>query len=111
MRILLDNCVDIHAKTLFPGHAVAHVLDRAWDSLVNGTLLATAAAAGFRALVTVDKNLRYQQNLEQLPLTVIELDVPKRLFQNGSPRDLSRVQTSMAAARSWRAWKCVPQRS
>ena len=77
MKLLLDNCVDIHAKTLFGGHTVEHVLDRGWDALGNGRLLAATAAVGFDALVTVDKNLRYQQNLEQLPLTVIELDVFK----------------------------------
>lgn len=77
MRLLLDNCLDIHAKMLFAGHEVEHVLDRGWDSLANGRLLAAAAEAGFQAFVTVDKNLRYQQNLEKLPLTVIELDVLK----------------------------------
>lgn len=36
---------------------------------------------------------------------------PKRLFQNVTPRDLRREQMSRAAARSWKAWKCFPQRS
>lgn len=35
----------------------------------------------------------------------------KRLFQNGSCIDLRREQTSRAAARSWKAWKCAPHRS
>lgn len=77
MKILLDNCVDIHAKTLFLDHQVQHVLDLGWDALSNGNLLAAAAEAHFDAMVTVDKNLRYQQNLDKLPLPVIELDVLK----------------------------------
>lgn len=77
MRLLLDNRVDVHAKPLFAGHEVVHVLDRGWDNLVNGQLIATAAAAGFQMLITVDKNLRYQQNLDRLPLSVLELDVVK----------------------------------
>ena len=32
-------------------------------------------------LVTVDKNLRYQQNLEKLPLSVLELDVLKNRLE------------------------------
>jgi len=35
----------------------------------------------------------------------------KSLFQNDSWSDLRREQTSIAAARSWKAWKCSPQRS
>ena len=47
MRLLLDNCVDVHAKALFVGHDVVHVLDRGWDGLVNGKLITTAAEGGF----------------------------------------------------------------
>ena len=77
MRLLLDNCVDIHAKPLFAGHEIFHVLDRGWEGLSNGKLIAAAADGGFQVLVTVDKNLRYQQNLDRLPLSVLELDVLK----------------------------------
>ncbi|MFN0133123.1 MAG: hypothetical protein ACKVW3_11450 [Phycisphaerales bacterium] len=69
--------MDIHAKALFPGHEVEHVLERGWDGLSNGKLLAAAAAGGFEALVTVDKNIRYQQNLDTIPISVLELDVLK----------------------------------
>ena len=77
MKLLLDSggCVDIHAKPLFGTHEVVHVLGRGWDGLVNGKLIVTAAGGGFHVLVTVDKNLRYQQNLEKLPLWVLVLDV------------------------------------
>ena len=81
MKLLLDNCVDIHAKPLFAGHDVVHVLDRGWDKLVNGQLIASATDGGFQVLVTVDKNLRYQQNLEKLPVSVLELDVLKNRIE------------------------------
>ena len=38
-------------------------IERGWDRLVNGELIALAEAAGFEILVTTDKNMRYQQNL------------------------------------------------
>lgn len=82
MRLLLDNCVNVHAKPLFVGHDVVHVLDRGWDGLVNGKLLTMAAEAGFQVLVTVDKNLRHQQNLEKLPISVLELDVLKNRLED-----------------------------
>jgi len=39
-------------------------LERGWDRLVNGELIAAAEVAGFDILLTTDKNIRYQQNLE-----------------------------------------------
>lgn len=39
----------------------------------NGALLSHAATE-FDALITVDKNLPYQQNLKTLPLAVVVLD-------------------------------------
>ena len=41
----------------------------------NGDLLALAASS-FDALITVDKNLPYQQNLSNLALAVVVLDAP-----------------------------------
>jgi hypothetical protein len=44
-----------------------------WETLQNGRLLAEAAKA-FDVFLTVDKNIRHQQNLPTLPLPVIVLD-------------------------------------
>ncbi|MBC7782266.1 MAG: hypothetical protein H7144_00385 [Burkholderiales bacterium] len=43
-----------------------------WESLQNGKLLAAAATA-FDVLVTLDQNIKHQQNLANLPITVIVL--------------------------------------
>ncbi len=75
MRILLDNCVHRRTAALIPGHAVRHASEMGWQTLRNGQLLATAAAE-FDLLITTDKNQRYQQNLERLPLSVLELNTP-----------------------------------
>jgi len=42
---------------------VVEAIERGWDRLVNGELIAAAEAAGFDLLITTDKNIRYQQNL------------------------------------------------
>jgi hypothetical protein len=39
--------------------------------LENGELLTQAEAAGFEVLVTTDKNLRYQQNLEGHRIAIV----------------------------------------
>ena len=45
-----------------------------WEQLRNGALMTAAVGAGFNVLVTIDKQLEYQQNLSALPLPVVVLD-------------------------------------
>jgi hypothetical protein len=47
----------------------------AWTTLDNGDLL-DAAAAQFDVFITVDQNIRHQQNLATLPLSVVVLVAP-----------------------------------
>ncbi len=44
-----------------------------WAGKKNGTLLSAMAAAGFEVLLTVDQNLRHQQNLAVHGVAVIVL--------------------------------------
>ncbi len=46
------------------GHSVRTTAQQGWDTLNNGDLLTVAEEAGFDVLLTTDKNLRYQQNLQ-----------------------------------------------
>jgi predicted nuclease of predicted toxin-antitoxin system len=72
MRILLDHCVPKPLRRLLPQHTVKTAREMGWDALRNGALLATAATA-FDVLLTVDQNIKHQQNVATLPLTVIVL--------------------------------------
>jgi len=76
LKLLLDNCVPYRAKRLFEGHEVSHAKDVGWQDLENGRLLAAAADDGFEVVVTIDKKMRSQQNLDELPVTVFEIDSP-----------------------------------
>lgn len=71
MRLLLDHCVPRRLAELFTGHQVATAAGLQWGHLRNGALLTAAAMAGFDALITVDKNLRHEQNLATLPIAVL----------------------------------------
>ena len=46
------------------GHVGVEAIERGWDRLLNGDLIAPAEAAGFEVLLTTDKNMRYQQDLK-----------------------------------------------
>jgi hypothetical protein len=59
------------------GHTVTKAKDRGWDKLGNGDLLTAAEAAGFDVLVTADKNIRYQQNLEGRRIALVVLSTPQ----------------------------------
>ena len=64
MLILFDNGTPAPLQYALKGHVVVEAIERGWDRLANGELIAAAEAAGFDVLVTTDKNMRYQQNLQ-----------------------------------------------
>jgi hypothetical protein len=63
MLILFDNGTPAPLRLALKGHVVVEAIERGWDRLANGELIAVAEAAGFEVLLTTDKNMRYQQNL------------------------------------------------
>ncbi len=63
MLILFDNETPAPLRRFLKGHVVVEAIERGWDRLVNGELIAAAEAAGFELMLTTDKNMRYQQNL------------------------------------------------
>ena len=63
MLILFDNGTPAPLRYALEGHVVVEAIERGWDRLVNGELIAVAEAAGFELLLTTDKNIRYQQDL------------------------------------------------
>ena len=76
MRLLLDECVPARLRLALQAHEVSTVPEQGWAGIKNGVLLALAAEHRFEALVTVDKNLPYQQNTRSLPVAVVVLDSP-----------------------------------
>jgi predicted nuclease of predicted toxin-antitoxin system len=70
MRVLLDECVPRGLREELPGHEVKTVAETEWAGVKNGELLQLAAKE-FDVLLTVDRNLEYQQNFSGLALAVI----------------------------------------
>ena len=71
MRILFDQGVPDPIRRYLTGHIVEVTADLGWDRMRNGELLAVAEQAGYDALLTTDKNLRYQQNLKERQIAII----------------------------------------
>jgi len=72
VRVLLDECVDRRLAREIAGHEVTTVPDAGWASAKNGDLLALAQKT-FDALVTVDRNLSFQQRLPSFSIAVVIL--------------------------------------
>ena len=61
---LFDQGTPVPIRRFLKEHTAQTTAQRGWDKLKNGDLLRAAEEAGFEVLVTPDKNIRYQQNLE-----------------------------------------------
>jgi predicted nuclease of predicted toxin-antitoxin system len=72
MKVLLDECVPRKLRRELTDHAVVTVTERGWSGIKNGKLLALAETE-FEVFLTVDQNLKYQQNLQLFNIAVILL--------------------------------------
>ncbi len=71
MRILFDQGTPAPLRNALKGHIVDLVKDRGWQTLQNGELLDLAEQDGYDLLLTTDKGIQYQQNLQGRQLTII----------------------------------------
>ena len=81
MKVLLDECIDRRLKSRLPEHQVNTVQELGWAGKKNGELLELAADR-FDVFVTVDQNLRYQQQLLARPIAVVVLIVPANTLKH-----------------------------
>ena len=72
MKIIFDHCVPRPLRQLLPGHEIQTARESGWDKLENGDLI-LAAEKQFDAMITSDKNLKYQQNLSGRKLAIVIL--------------------------------------
>lgn len=77
MRVLFDHGTPVPLIPFLVGHIVTKAKDRGWDTLSNGDLLDAAEKADFDVLLTADKNIRYQQNLEGRRIALVVLSTPQ----------------------------------
>lgn len=77
MKLLLDENLPEKIRTAFlDDHEVLTVKYMGWSSKKNGELMRLISEHEFDALVTMDKNLPFQQNIERFPTQIFVLDAP-----------------------------------
>jgi hypothetical protein len=73
MRILFDQATPVPLRPYLAGHTVHTAAEEGWDRLRNGDLLNAAEEAGYDLLLTTDRNMQYQQNIEGRKIAVVIL--------------------------------------
>ncbi len=74
MKILLDECVTKQLKIYLEEFEVYTVREMEWGGIKNGKLMSLSVENNFDILLTIDKNIQYQQNLDNYPLTIVILN-------------------------------------
>ena len=70
MRILFDHNVPAYLAAKLRGHEVTTAYRAGWATLRNGKLLDVAEEARFDLLVTLDKNMEFEQRIIGRALSV-----------------------------------------
>jgi predicted nuclease of predicted toxin-antitoxin system len=84
MRILLDEDLPRRLAELLVGHEVSTVQRSGWSGIKNGQLLGLAAVQ-FDVLLTMDRNLEFQQNLATLPIAVLVVEAASNRMEDLVP--------------------------
>ena len=85
LRVLLDENVDRQIRDLFDaGVEISTVRERGWSGLTNGDLLRVASET-LDVLVTMDRNLPYQQDLRSFDLGVVVIRAISNAFVDVAP--------------------------
>ncbi|MGK7946883.1 MAG: DUF5615 family PIN-like protein [Microcystaceae cyanobacterium] len=84
MKLLLDECIDRRLMREFTGYKITTVPQMGWAGIKNGQLLSLASPQ-FDILITVDKNLPFQQNLPQFDLAIIVLQAKSNRLADLKP--------------------------
>ena len=74
MKILLDECVTKWLKKHLNNLDVFTVRELELSGIKNGKLMTFCSDNNFDILLTIDKNLMFQQNLEKYPVTIVVLN-------------------------------------
>jgi len=84
MRLLLDECLPKKLKLELSEHDVVTVQEQGWSGKKNGELLKLTSGV-FEVFITVDQNLRFQQNLVNLSLRIVVLVAPNNRLPTLKP--------------------------
>ena len=96
MLVLFDRGTPKGLARALSGHTVHTAQSKGWDTLSNGALLDAAEEAGFELLLTTDRRIRYQQNLQARRIALVVLSGSTRWSRVRQQAD--RIVAAVGAA-------------
>jgi len=69
VKVLLDEMLPISVREFLPSHEVYSAAHAGFSGISNGEMIRRAIEAGFDIIVTLDRGIPHQQNLERPDLT------------------------------------------
>jgi len=75
VRVLLDEQLPADLAATLKGHSVHTVVARGWTGITNGELLRRMGTE-YDALVTMDRGIEFQQNLETVSIGILLVRAP-----------------------------------
>jgi len=74
MKVLLDECITKKLKPYLIDLEVYTVFEMGWSGVKNGKLMSLCMLNHFDVLLTIDKNMMYQQNIDKHPISIVVLN-------------------------------------
>jgi len=71
MRLLFDENAPFSLARELVGHDCSHVIRLGWRGTKNGALLARAEEAGFEVLITLDEDMKFEQNMTGRKIAIL----------------------------------------
>jgi predicted nuclease of predicted toxin-antitoxin system len=81
MKVLIDENLSERLHADFLRHKAYTVSYMGWKGKENGELIRMMIECQFEALITLDKNLQYQQNFKQYPMVVVVIHAAKTEYK------------------------------
>lgn len=103
MKLLLDENLPKRLKNDFSGYQVATVREMKWNGVKDAELISLLKKNDFAALLTFDKNIRYQQNFKKSSVAVLIL-----MARNNSYEELTKLSPLIRRVLSGRKLRSGP---
>ncbi len=93
MKILLDENIPRKSKQLLSEFSVFSMKDMNWLGKKNGELLGLMVLNDFDIFVTLDKNLKFQQNTSKFPISIFVLNAVNNRFETVKGYIIKLIET------------------
>jgi predicted nuclease of predicted toxin-antitoxin system len=96
VRILLDENLDWRLRRELPAHQIDSVPLIGWSGVKNGELL-DRAQKQYDVLITMDSNMRHEQNLSKFKIAIMALQAPSNRLVDTRPL-MAKVLAALSTA-------------